>query len=151
MKAPIKILIADRNPHVRGLLKRELTAEGFNAITIDSWHDVLKYVFGPVSIDILVIDPSLPDMDDAKALMKKICNRIPPLPFILHSLPGDDQAATGCSNETVFRVEKGAESVEQVKKIIHSVLDVPETKRCNARSDLSAHIIVINSTTMEKP
>ena len=76
-KRRINILVADRNPHVRELLKRELAQEGLQVITANSWREVLEYAFGPTMIDLLIVDPNLPDMDTER-LLQKIGNRIPP-------------------------------------------------------------------------
>lgn len=116
----MSILVADRNPHVRELLKRELALDGLNVITANSWREVLHYVFGSTLIDLIVVDPSLSDMD-TKKLLEKISNRIPPLPIILHTLPGDE-ITIGEIRRTVFLIEKGNSCIEQLKKLIHRLL-----------------------------
>lgn len=116
----MSILVADRNPHVRELLKRELALDGLNVITANSWREVLHYVFGSTLIDLLVVDPSLSDMD-TKKLLEKISKRIPPLPIILHTLPGDENTI-GEIKRTVFFIEKGNGCIEQLRELIHRLL-----------------------------
>lgn len=65
MKTDFTVLIADRNPHVRCFLKRELAAEGLHVIIAESGQEILKWSFGPQPLDLVVIDPDLQDMDSA--------------------------------------------------------------------------------------
>ncbi|MFH0729139.1 MAG: response regulator [Pseudomonadota bacterium] len=119
MKTDFTVLIADRNPHVRCFLKRELAAEGFQVIVAESGQEILKWSFGPLPLDLVVIDPDLPDMDSA-ALLKKLSGRIPPLPVVLHTLPGEEKI-DDMRGMIVF-VEKGSQSVDRLKAVIADIL-----------------------------
>ena len=90
----MNILVEDLNPHVREFFKRKLTFDGLNVITADSWREALHHALGSTLIDVLVVDPSLPDMDTKKPL-RKTNNRIPPRPIILETLPGDKNTLNG--------------------------------------------------------
>lgn len=136
-KRRINILVADRNPHVRELLKRELAQEGLQVITANSWREVLEYAFGPTMIDLLIVDPNLPDMDTER-LLQKIGNRIPPLPIILHTLPGDESTAEHLKG-SVFSVEKGNGCIEQLKKLIDQLLTVKNAPKATYKKQGAVH------------
>lgn len=127
MKKNVTILIADRNPHIREYLRRELTHDGLNVITTDSLRAVFYYAFGPVSTDLLVIDPDLPDMDTAR-LSARLNGRIPPLPLVWHPLPG-----SRCPSEDmippVVVIEKGSGSVELLKDVINGLANKEASQR----------------------
>jgi DNA-binding NtrC family response regulator len=120
VKTDVTVLIADRNPRVRCFLKRELTAEGFHVIIADNGQEILKWSFSPQPLDLVVIDPDLPDMDSG-ALLQKLCGRIPPLPVVLHTLPGENDIADDMRGMIVF-VEKGGHSIDKLKAVIADIL-----------------------------
>jgi DNA-binding NtrC family response regulator len=120
VKTDFTVLIADRNPHVRCFLKRELAAEGFHVILAENGHEILKWSFSPSPLDLVVIDPNLPDMDSS-ALLQKLSGRIPPLPIVLHTLPGEGENADDMRGMIVF-VEKGGQSVDRLKAVIANIL-----------------------------
>jgi DNA-binding NtrC family response regulator len=113
------ILIADRNSHVRDYLRRELTAEGIQVVLAESGQEILTRSFGPYPVDLLIFDPNLPDMDP-NILLLKLNNRIPPLPVIIHSLPGEEQSQNDRKGLIVY-IEKGGQSVERLKNIITKI------------------------------
>jgi CheY-like chemotaxis protein len=120
VKTHFKILIADRNPHVRGFLKREMSAAGYEVELAETGQDVLKWVFKDCSLDLLILDTDLPDTDDT-VILKKLQSRLPSLPVILHTFPFDGIRDT--ENISVMRVvEKSGSSVEQLKTAAFEIL-----------------------------
>lgn len=119
MKKDFTILIADRNPNVRGFLKRELSAEGFSIILADSAQDLLRWTFGQTPVDLVLIDPDLPDMDP-ETLMERLNSRIPPIPLVIHVL-SEDLKETDNMNDMATYVEKGGHSIEKLKEVIHNL------------------------------
>ncbi len=117
------ILIADRNPRVRQFLKREITAEGYRVRLAGSAREVLESLRPGVALDLLVLDPELPDAD-AVELLERIASRTPPLPVVCHALDSQQTDLKPCSASAAF-VEKSADSVESLKRIIHDLLSVP--------------------------
>jgi len=115
MKQEHTILIADRNPHVRAFLKREMKDKGYQILLAGTGHEVLKRVFGKEHIHLLIIDPDLPDVGRSQ-ILKELQNRIPPLPTIIHSFSIDNDILSDTSDHIVF-VEKGGESIERLKQI----------------------------------
>lgn len=114
------ILVADRNPHVRGLLKRELAAAGFTVLTADSGKELLQQTSGAVPIDLLVVDPDLPDIE-FNCLLQQLPGRMSSCPLIIHTLAAEEGRALD-SNLTIAYVEKGGRSVEKLKEVITSLL-----------------------------
>ena len=121
MKYKHTILIADRNPHVRTFLKREMSAEGYQIQLANTGHEVLKRAFGHDPLHLLIIDPDLPDTDDLDVL-KRLEDRVPELPIILHSFTPD---CDGCPEilDTLVFVEKGGKSIERLKVVAAEMLE----------------------------
>jgi DNA-binding NtrC family response regulator len=130
VKTDFTVLIADRNPHVRCFLKRELAAEGFQVIIAESGQEIIKWCFGPQPLDLVVIDPDLPDMDSA-FLLKKLSGRIPPLPVVLHTLPGEEN--TDDMRGMIVFVEKGGQSIDRLKGVIADILSRKRTTQIPAQ------------------
>ncbi len=115
--SPLKhILIADRNPHVRRFLKRELEAEGYRIRLAESGIEVLKWAFHPDPLDLIILDPDFPDTG-AGQLMDKLKDRIPPLKVVIHAFLSDYAAPRDKLSADAF-IEKGANSSETLKKVI---------------------------------
>ncbi|MGA8282749.1 MAG: response regulator [Desulfobacterales bacterium] len=115
--SPLKhILIADRNPHVRRFLKRELEAEGYRIRLAESGIEVLKWAFHPDPLDLIILDPDFPDTG-AGQLMDKLKDRIPPLKVVIHAFLSDYAAPHDKLSADAF-IEKGGNSSETLKKVI---------------------------------
>ena len=120
MEKKIKILVADRNQHVREFLKRELMAEGYRVRLAKNVQEVLKRVYHTETLDLLILDPDLPGTDKL-ALLKKLGNRIPALPVVIHTYLTDYNDYTNELSKLAF-VEKSGSSVESLKKMVHEIL-----------------------------
>ncbi|MGA6924842.1 MAG: response regulator [Desulfosarcina sp.] len=114
------ILIADRNPHIRGLLRRELTACGYPIRLVQNGKELLSLIYSPIPIALLVLDPDFPGVESI-VLARKIADRVPQLPVILHSIRGSD-TLDDFSAAQVFHVEKNGQSIETLKTAIHTIL-----------------------------
>jgi CheY-like chemotaxis protein len=115
--SPLKhILIADRNPHVRRFLKRELEAEGYRIRLAESGIEVLKWAFHPDPLDLIILDPDFPDTGVGQ-LMDKLKDRIPPLKVVIHAFLSDYAAPHDKLSADAF-IEKGGNSSEMLKKVI---------------------------------
>lgn len=109
------ILIADRNPHVREFLRREMTAEGYEIRLANTAREALKWAFGPGPLHLVIIDPDLPDGDELE-ILKRLEGRIPALPIIVHSFSPEYAGAPELLGTAVF-VEKMGGSIERLKKV----------------------------------
>ena len=121
MKKKIKILIADRNSNVREFLRREMMAEGYSVELAENGREVLKWAYHREPADLLILDPDLPDAEES-LLLKKLRQRIPYLPVILHTFFSDYLSASKIINPTEF-VEKGGSSIEKLKKVVTEILN----------------------------
>ncbi len=120
MKKEFNILIADRNPHVREFLRREMTAEGYHVRLAKSAREVLNQVYSSESFDIVILDPDLSDAGELN-LFEKIENRIPVLPIIIHGFLIDYQEYLDINRSAAF-VQKQGNSSESLKKVVNELL-----------------------------
>lgn len=120
METSWKIIVADRNPHIRQFLKRELSAAGYNVWVAENAKALLKHVYGPKQINLLVLDPDFPGIDTAD-LYQQLAARHPRLPVVLHGISRSDDHCDVAGN-SVFRIEKNGSSVEVLKKTIRDIL-----------------------------
>ncbi len=120
MEKEFKILVADRNQHVREFLKRELMAEGYRVGLAKNVQEVLKKVYHSETLDLLILDPDLPG-GEGLSLFKKLQDRIPVLPVVVHTYLKDYTNHTDILSEVAF-VEKSGSSVEGLKKMVYEIL-----------------------------
>ena len=119
------ILIADRNSHVRGFLKRELMAEGYDIRLATCGREVLNWAYRLQPLDLIILDLDLPDIDE-QSLFSKLQDRIPVLPIIIHSFQPDG-AMHAVDNEYAVFVEKGGNSIEKLKAVVNDMLSSRKT------------------------
>ncbi len=117
------ILIADRNPHIRDFLRRELTACGYNIRQVQNGKELLKLIYSRNRIDLLVLDPEVPGVE-AIELARKIVDRIPQLPVVLFYTRGNDDISEYNAGH-VFLVEKNGQSIDTLKAVIQDILIDP--------------------------
>jgi DNA-binding NtrC family response regulator len=114
------ILIADRNSRVRGFLKRELMAEGYDIRLATCGRDVLNWAYRLQPLDLIILDLDLPDIDQ-QSLFSTLQDRIPVLPIVIHSFYPDG-AKIDVDYEPAVFVEKGGNSIEKLKKVVNDML-----------------------------
>lgn len=119
-ETPFTILIADRNPHVREFLKREMAAEGYRIRLAENGRDVLKYSYDPEPLNLLILDPDLPDVD-ADTLLARLANRIPALPMVIHTFLSDCALSRDICRNAIF-VEKRGNSIESLKQAVAGLI-----------------------------
>lgn len=120
MKNEFIILIADRNPHVRGFLKREMTAEGYRVRLAKNGREVVDRAYQNEPLDLLIIDVDLPDADEIFVL-EKIQNRIPTLPVVVHTFLTEYLEHATILSTGAF-VEKEGTNIDRLKKVVGEVL-----------------------------
>jgi CheY-like chemotaxis protein len=79
-----KILIADRNRHVRDFLKRELTAEGYRVEMAADGREILDRMNDAAPPHLLILDLEIPYLDETVWCRLQACQ--PPLPLVIHTL-----------------------------------------------------------------
>jgi DNA-binding response OmpR family regulator len=115
------ILIADRNPNVRELLKRELVAEGYSVHLARSSREVLSCMDDASrEPDLLIVDPDLPDMDEI-SLLEVMRRRAPDLPVVVHTFLAEYTHHPIALNSAAV-VEKDGRHVDRLKNIVHDLL-----------------------------
>jgi DNA-binding NtrC family response regulator len=125
LRSGYTILIADRNSHVREFIKREMTEEGFRVIIAETGKDVINMVFQCFPLDLVLLDPDLPDTEEA-ALLKKIGDRFPPIPVVIHAFDSEKTNYFLYLKQAAF-VEKGGQSIEMLKTVVSEVLETAKS------------------------
>jgi DNA-binding response OmpR family regulator len=81
---PLKILIADRNRHVREFLRRELSAEGYRVEVAKDGRELLSRIEGAEPPQLLILDLEIPYLEEMD-LWERLNACRPPLPVVIHS------------------------------------------------------------------
>jgi len=121
------LLIADRNPHIRNFLKREMQADGYNVQLAKNGREVLSLIYSPEPIDLLIIDLDLPGANELN-LLKCLEDRIPVLPFVVHSYVSDYREFSSKYRAATIVPKQGSSS-ETLKDVIRDLLTKSYPKR----------------------
>jgi CheY-like chemotaxis protein len=84
MNEQFNILVADRNPHVRDYLCRELGAEGYRVCLARDGREVIAMIDEAGGLDLLILDLDLPYMDGFE-ILKRLRDAEHPLPVMIHT------------------------------------------------------------------
>jgi CheY-like chemotaxis protein len=122
VSGPCRILIADRNRHVREFLRRELLAEGYRVQAAKDGHELLRMLEGDEAPDLLILDLEIPYLTEL-AILDHLKERDPPLPVIIHSLA--PTSADQLPLEAEAFLEKD-EDTDRLKAVVAQVI----AKRC---------------------
>ena len=125
MEKEFTILVADRNRHVREFLKREMMAEGYRVRLAKNGREALKWIYHHEPLDLLILDLDLPDVSEL-AILKKLDDRVPALPVVVHTLLSDYANHPALSGAAAF-VEKAGNSIERLKKVVFETLHKANT------------------------
>ena len=121
-----QILIADRNPHVRTYLKRELLKQGYRVLLAGSCREVIAEIEGIRRVDVLILDPDLPGAE-IDGLCRKLQSYLPKIPVILHALEHWRKEDFELQSGSII-VEKKGDSVEQIKAALEKLLHGSRTR-----------------------
>ncbi len=110
------ILVADRNPHVREFLRREMAAEGYHVCLARNARELEQEGLDRNAVHLLILDPDLPGID-LFPLLQQIERRNPSLQVVVHALP-DDHVSRNPLVANVTVVEKGGSSIEHLKRVV---------------------------------
>ena len=113
-----KILIADRNRHVRDLLRRELMAEGYTVEVAKDGHEVWLMINGGAPPNLIILDLEIPYLEDLLE-MAHLREGEPPMPLIIFSfLPDEDVRAF--PRAAAFLEKK--EDTDRLKEVVAEVI-----------------------------
>ena len=117
---PIRnILVADKNPHVRKLICRELQGAGFQARSVSTCREVIQWTESGQWADLLVIDPELPDFQPGELLDKTVALR-PDMIVIVHAFGEPPQKAGTTSNAPRY-IEKTGNSIPRLVQMVQTI------------------------------
>ena len=108
-------------------LQREMMAAGYRVRLADNARDVLTRAFQGEPIDLIILDPDLPDADETHVL-EHLLDRIPVLPVVVHTYPSEYGGGSKDMNDVIF-VEKRGSSVERLKQVVYETLIEHATHR----------------------
>jgi DNA-binding NtrC family response regulator len=118
MQDVFTIVIADRNPHVRSFLQREMSREGYRIRLAESARALLQWAFNHEPVDLIILDPDFPDAVDAN-LLQALKKRVPSVPVVIHTHYAHTLLEKA---EPFILVEKGGSSIERLKQIAETLL-----------------------------
>ena len=120
MQKEFNLLIVDRNPHIRNFLKREFQSEGYNIQLAKSGRELMDLIYSSAPIDLVIIDPDIPDVSQPK-LIKSLEDRVPTLPFVIHSDLFVYLESTSHISKAMFVPKRGSSS-EILKYVVWNLL-----------------------------
>ncbi len=119
MAEPCKILIADRNRHVRDFLRRELSAEGYQVEVARDGREVLGRINGDDPPQLLILDLEIPYLDEAE-VWAGLKDRQPPLPVVIHTFLPEYPTNLTLPIAAMFLEKKG--DTDQLKAVVAEVI-----------------------------
>jgi DNA-binding NtrC family response regulator len=114
-----KILIADRNRNVRDLLRRELTAEGYEVEVARDAREVLGRINGEDPPHLLILDLEIPYLDEPE-VWTRLKDRQPPLPVVIHTFLPEYPTHLTLPIAAAFLEKKG--DTDQLKAMVAEVI-----------------------------
>jgi len=119
MRNSLNILIADRNRHVRNLLSREFAAEGYQVQVAKDAQEVMALINGGRPPHLLILDSDLPFLAEL-AVLKRLRERYPRLPVVIHSFAAPEDGELTDETGIVFVEKKG--DTERLKAVVTGVM-----------------------------
>ena len=115
-----KILIADRNRHVRDFLQRELGAEGYRVEVARDAREMLGRINGEDPPHLLILDLEIPYLDEPE-VWSKLQDRQPPLPVVIHTFLPEYPTNLTLPFAAAFLEKKG--DTDQLKTVVAEVIE----------------------------
>jgi DNA-binding response OmpR family regulator len=134
MGTTFRVLIGDRNGHVRDFLKRELGAEGYEVDLARDGREVLAAVTGPDPPDVLIMDLLLPFVDGL-LILEQLHRENCPVPVVIYTSLTEYQSDPIVKTACAF-IEKEAQ-LDRLKAALAEVLHKFYPARCSPLPALS--------------
>jgi DNA-binding response OmpR family regulator len=114
------ILIADRNPHVREFLRRELMAEGYRVQVARNGREVLRMTDADDPPELLILDLDMPYVSGL-TILEELENRKSPLPVMIHTFRMEYEKHPAVQRAAGFW-EKRGDNIDGLKATVTQVL-----------------------------
>jgi DNA-binding response OmpR family regulator len=114
-----KILIADRNRHVREFLRRELRAEGYRVEVAGDGREVLNLLESGEPLHLLILDLEIPYLDELE-IWARVKDRQPPLPVVIHTFLPEYPTRLTIPQAAAFLEKKG--DTDHLKAVVAELL-----------------------------
>jgi DNA-binding response OmpR family regulator len=114
------ILIADRNPHVREFLRRELMAEGYRVQVARNGREVLRMTDVDDPPELLILDLDMPYVSGL-TILEELENRKSPLPVMIHTFRMEYEKHPAVQRAAGFW-EKRGDNIDGFKATVTQVL-----------------------------
>ncbi|WP_459923676.1 response regulator [Desulfatiferula olefinivorans] len=115
-----RLVVVERNPHIRRLLEREFLAEGYQVTGASNEHDLIALLNAEGRVDLVIIDPDTLDTPDNPE-WAVIRNHYPDLPVIVLYLGLEPCLA--CPFGVIGgQVEKNWDSIGRLKRLSADIL-----------------------------
>ena len=106
MNRPFRILIADKNRHVREFLRREFREEGYRVQVAKDSQEVTMMIDVNEPPDLLILDLEMP-LGDALDVLEWLQARLPPLPVVVAHFSFGTAPSICCGQRSRHRREGG--------------------------------------------
>ena len=115
-----KILIADRNRHVRDFLRRELSAEGYQGEVARDGREMLGRINGEDPPHLLILDLEIPYLEEPE-VWARLKDRKPPLPVVIHTFLPEYSTNLTLPIAATFLEKKG--DTDLLKAVVAEVIE----------------------------
>lgn len=122
----VRILLSDRNRHVRELLRRELESEGYVVAVAGNAQEILRSLGHGELPHLLILDLEIPYLAEVN-LLESLKKTYPSLPIIIHSFQPENPIDFIAANAAAF-LEK-SEDPHQLKQTIAALVQKDSEKR----------------------
>jgi CheY-like chemotaxis protein len=119
-KFPCKILIADRNRHVREFLARELLTEGYRVEVARDGRELLGRLNGEDPPQLLILDLEIPYLEELP-VWERLKDCQPPLPVVVHTFLPEYPTNLTLPLAAVFLEKKG--DTDLLKSVVAEVIE----------------------------
>jgi DNA-binding NtrC family response regulator len=113
------ILIADRNRHVRELLRRELAAEGYQVEVVRDGRELLGRLNGEAPPQLLILDLEIPYLEELQ-VWERLKDCQPPLPVVIYTFLPEYPTHLTVPLAAAFVEKKG--DTDQLKSVVAEVI-----------------------------
>ena len=114
------ILVADRNPHIREFLRRELISAGYRVQLAKDGREVLRMTRVDDSPDLLILDLEIPHVNGLQ-ILEQLQDRGPMLPVVIHTFLTEYANHPAVQKAAAF-VEKTGNNIDKLKAVIVGAL-----------------------------